>query len=120
MVCQGLNGMDLGEKKLVVQRATTGGGDGGKRGSTSGGSLAGGMNALPISSSSSTQLLALAQAENQPSTVLLLMNMVTPQELVDDEEYLGKMGESLMLTYDFELELTKNNHSIIIRYHGGY
>ncbi|VDH97726.1 splicing factor U2AF 65 kDa subunit [Mytilus galloprovincialis] len=67
--CAGLNGMQLGDKKVIVQRASVGK-----------------MNAqMPV------QLqvpgINLAQGAGPPTEVLCLMNMITPEELEDEEEY---------------------------------
>jgi len=71
--CAGLNGMQLGDKKLVVQRASIG--------------------------AKNTQLTAPVQIQvpglnpqqlqsgMMPTEVLCLMNMITPEELTDEEEY---------------------------------
>jgi len=70
---QGLNGMQLGDKKLIVQRANVG-------------SKGGGMMAQPVQ----IQVPGLTQVSGGagPATeVLCLLNMVTPDELRDDEEY---------------------------------
>ncbi len=77
VVCEGLNGMELADRNLVVQRASQGRNqpqDIGVANITSAAAL------LPI----------MAGVQSQPSTVLLLMNMVSPEELVDDDEYQGK------------------------------
>ncbi|XP_043216425.1 splicing factor U2AF 50 kDa subunit-like [Amphibalanus amphitrite] len=69
---QGLNGMQLGDKKLIVQRANVG-------------SKNSGMMA-PVQ----IQVPGLQQVSGGagPATeVLCLLNMVTPDELRDDEEY---------------------------------
>ncbi|CAB1334437.1 unnamed protein product [Coregonus sp. 'balchen'] len=63
----GLNGMQLGDKKLLVQRASVG--------SKNATLVPGLMN------SSMTQMAGL------PTEVLCLMNMVAVEELVDEEEY---------------------------------
>ncbi|XP_063446983.1 splicing factor U2AF 50 kDa subunit-like, partial [Mytilus trossulus] len=67
--CAGLNGMQLGDKKVIVQRASVGK-----------------MNAqMPV------QLqvpgINLSQGAGPPTEVLCLMNMITPEELEDEEEY---------------------------------
>lgn len=62
----GMHGMQLGDKKLVVQRASVG------------------SKTMP------TQLTIPGfdfSKEIQSTNVLCLMNMVTPEELVDDEDY---------------------------------
>ncbi|XP_049868702.1 splicing factor U2AF 50 kDa subunit [Pectinophora gossypiella] len=70
----GLNGMQLGDKKLIVQRASIG-----AKNST-----------LAMTGAAPVQLqvagLTLAGA-GPPTEVLCLLNMVTPEELRDEEEY---------------------------------
>jgi len=70
---QGLNGMQLGDKKLVVQRAIVG-----AKNNTN-------ITQMPVQ----IQVPGLQlQGTSGPATeVLCLMNMVTPDELKDDEEY---------------------------------
>jgi len=70
--CEGLNGMQLGDKKLVVQRASVG-----AKGGT-------GM-AAPVQ----VQVpgLNVSSGPGQATEVLCLMNMITPQELEDEDEY---------------------------------
>ncbi|XP_018322996.1 splicing factor U2AF 50 kDa subunit isoform X1 [Agrilus planipennis] len=67
----GLNGMQLGDKKLIVQRASVG---------------AKNATVLP-----SVQIqvpgLSLVGASGPATEVLCLLNMVTPDELKDEEEY---------------------------------
>ncbi|XP_052003565.1 splicing factor U2AF 65 kDa subunit-like isoform X2 [Xyrauchen texanus] len=74
----GLNGMQLGDKKLLVQRASVG----------SKNTTLTGVNQTPVTlqvpglmNSSVTQMGGI------PTEVLCLMNMVAPEELLDDEEY---------------------------------
>ncbi|KAI2655375.1 Splicing factor U2AF 65 kDa subunit [Labeo rohita] len=74
----GLNGMQLGDKKLLVQRASVG----------SKNTTLTGINQTPVTlqvpglvNSSVTQMGGI------PTEVLCLMNMVAPEELLDDEEY---------------------------------
>lgn len=70
----GLNGMQLGDKKLIVQRASIG-----AKNST-----------LALTGAAPVQIqvagLTLAGA-GPPTEVLCLLNMVTPDELRDEEEY---------------------------------
>merc|ERR1712142_2152 len=70
----GLNGMQLGDKKLIVQRASVGAKNN-----------PGAMLNLPV------QIQVPGMTGNigsgQPTKVLCLMNMVTVDELKDDEEY---------------------------------
>lgn len=76
---QGLNGMQLAEKKLIVQLASIGA----KNGPTN---QAASLPAMPIN----VQVpgLNLTGAGEAPATeVLCLLNMVTEEELEDEEEY---------------------------------
>lgn len=65
--------MELGDRKLVVQRASVGSAKN-----------AGVTNVL-----STSVLIPTGNGEMLPTAVLQLLNMVTPEELVDDEEYEG-------------------------------
>jgi len=72
----GLNGMQLGDKKLIVQRASVG---------------AKATTAMPLAP---VQIqvpgitnAAVTAAAGNPTEVLCLLNMVTPEELADEEEY---------------------------------
>lgn len=69
--CAGLNGMQLGDKKLIVQRASVG--------------AKNAQNQAPV------QLqvpgLNLNQGAGQATEVLCLMNMIMPEELEDEDEY---------------------------------
>jgi len=70
IACQGLNGMQLGDKKLIVQRASVGAKN------------AANQPAVQI------QIPGLNLNISQAATeVLCLMNMVVPEELEDEEEY---------------------------------
>ncbi|MGH0149864.1 UNVERIFIED_CONTAM: hypothetical protein FKN15_047848, partial [Acipenser sinensis] len=71
----GLNGMQLGDKKLIVQRASVGA-----------------KNANPsaiIQTLVTLQVPGLQTFQNtgMPTEVLCLLNMVMPEELVEDDEY---------------------------------
>lgn len=70
----GLNGMQLGDKKLIVQRASVG-----AKNTSVGGQVA------PVQ----IQVPGLSQVgtSGPPTEVLCLLNMVTPDELRDEEEY---------------------------------
>lgn len=76
--CAGLNGMQLGDKKLIVQRASVGA----KAMSSS-------MPQAPVTIQVPGLDVTAVQAAGvaHPTEVLCLMNMVTPEELQDDEEY---------------------------------
>ncbi len=71
----GLNGMQLGDKKLIVQRASVGAKN------------TAAMNVAPVQ----IQVPGIAGSINagpgNPTEVLCLLNMVTPEELTDEEEY---------------------------------
>ncbi|KAJ3105683.1 hypothetical protein HDU97_007660 [Phlyctochytrium planicorne] len=73
IAAQGLNGMDLGDKKLIVQRASIG--------ATKPGITAYAPTAVP------TTLLSLSSINMDPTTVVMLLNMVVAEDLIDDEEY---------------------------------
>lgn len=66
--------MELGDRKLVVQRASVGA----RHMDVPQGGMP--MNVMPIG----------PVKEEDATRVLQLMNMVTPEELEDDEEYQGK------------------------------
>nr|XP_054597240.1 U2 small nuclear RNA auxiliary factor 2a [Nothobranchius furzeri] len=73
----GLNGMQLGDKKLLVQRASVGS----KNATLTTINQTPATLQVPGLNSSVTQMGGL------PTEVLCLMNMVAPEELLDDEEY---------------------------------
>jgi len=73
--CAGLNGMQLGDKKLVVQRASVGKNPG------TGQPV---MMNMQIPGLSMDQV---ASAGSSATEVLCLMNMVMPEDLEDEEEY---------------------------------
>jgi splicing factor U2AF subunit len=78
----GLNGMQLGDKKLIVQRASVGAKSGPLAAALSG--------AAAIAAPVTIQVPGLQNVGGglgQPTEVLCLMNMVVPEELNDDEEY---------------------------------
>ncbi|KAG0330001.1 U2 small nuclear RNA auxiliary factor 2 [Podila humilis] len=80
VACQGLNNMMLGEKKLVVQRASVGSSrQGGQNGP------AGGANAIALHPN--LKLPSSGPIDVVPTEVLQLLNMVSPEELEDDQEY---------------------------------
>lgn len=71
---EGLNGMPLGDKQLKVQRASIG--------ATQAAGLEMGVNAM--------SMLAGTTSDNlDDGRVLQLLNMVTPEELIDNEDYEG-------------------------------
>lgn len=67
----GLNGMQLGENKLLVQLSCTG-----NR-----------TTIAPMSSQTHIAGIDLSKGAGPPTEVLCLMNMVTEEDLVNDEEY---------------------------------
>ena len=77
----GLNGMQLGDKKLVVQRASVGA------------KVLGGPDGLiQLGMPIAIPGLQIEGGFQSPTEVLCLMNMVTVDELQDDEEYEGVHG----------------------------
>jgi len=76
LACQGLNGLNLQDKTLVVQRANTAARPAGS----------GGMD--PIMAAMMGIGAPLAPTSTAAATkILQLLNMCTPEELLDDEEY---------------------------------
>lgn len=73
---QGLNGMDLGDKKLKVQKASVG--------VTQVAGVEMGVAAMSM-------LAGTTSTDSEETRVLQLLNMVTPEELMDNDDYEGKM-----------------------------
>lgn len=71
---EGLNGMELGDKHLKVQRASIG--------VTQASGLEMGVNAMSM-------LAGTTSNDLEEGRVLQLLNMVTPEELIDNEDYAG-------------------------------
>lgn len=69
---EGLNGMELGDKHLKVQRASIG--------VTQASGLEMGVNAMSM-------LAGTTSTDLEEGRVLQLLNMVTPEELIDNQEY---------------------------------
>ncbi|KAI9680927.1 MAG: hypothetical protein M1829_001007 [Trizodia sp. TS-e1964] len=69
---EGLNGMELGDKHLIVQRASIG--------MQQASGLEMGVNAMSMLAGTTSQ-------ELEEGRVLQLLNMVTPEELIDNENY---------------------------------
>jgi hypothetical protein len=92
-VIEGLNDITLGDGNLKVSRATVG--------VKQSAGLDGGVGAI--------SMLASASAEEnlEHGRVICLMNMVTSDELINDEEYEGKSALSLTL----QLQLTPAQRS---------
>lgn len=84
---QGLNGMQLGEKKLIVQRASVGAKGGLPPEALIDSTLVGLPQPINIPG------LTVGAGGNQMTPVLCLMNMVDVQELDDDDEYEGIMED---------------------------
>jgi splicing factor U2AF subunit len=79
LACSGLNGMQLGDKKLVMQRASVG--------KNPGGAAAGGQMMTNLQIPGLT-INPGGKATAGPATqVLCLMNMINVEDLEDDEEY---------------------------------
>lgn len=103
VACQGLSGMELGDRFLVVQRASVG--QSGR--SNASGSHAPTQDVTTLALRSAPNVIAGAASEGQPTRVLQMLNMVTPDELVDNQDYedlledikeeCGKFGEILEL-----------------------
>lgn len=67
IACKGLHELELGDKKLIVQRAS--------------------IASKPLQSSILPHLTLLTDQSTAASTVLQLMNMIAKEELLDDDEY---------------------------------
>lgn len=76
--------MELGDRKLVVQRAQSGQRSGTTTAMT--GANAGALGVRPS--------FAGAQGTGEPTACMTMLNMVTPEELVDDVEY-GEIVEDV-------------------------
>lgn len=77
--------MQFSDKKLVVQRASVGAKSGPLAGT--GSASATGANMIPIPVTLQVPGLSSVGMSQGATEVLCLMNMVTPEELVDEEEY---------------------------------
>lgn len=107
LACQGLNDMELGDRKLVVQRASAGQRVGQQGGG--GGLGATGANAGALGSrGGGLPLPAGGEGAGDPTQCMTMLNMVTPQELVDDVEY-GEIVE------DIREECAKYGHVADVR-----
>ncbi|CAG8527706.1 2574_t:CDS:2 [Ambispora gerdemannii] len=99
LACQGLNNMELGDRKLVVQRASVG--------STKNTGVA--ITSLPPS-----LLIPANNGEMQPTRILQLLNMVTPEELIDDDEYAGMFINDFYVSYDRNHKNIPKNISFLL------
>jgi len=72
---QSLNGMELGDKYLIVQRASVG--------------AKPGMPNLPYNQFPEIPrpIMPAGESNTSDARILLMLNMVTPEDLVDDQEY---------------------------------
>ena len=75
---EGLNDMELGDKHLKVQRASIGN------------TQAAGLG-VEMSVGAMSMLAGTTSSEFEGGRVLQLLNMVTPEELIDNEEYEGRL-----------------------------
>ncbi|XP_036597973.1 splicing factor U2AF 65 kDa subunit-like [Trichosurus vulpecula] len=73
----GLNGMQLGDKKLLVQRASVGAKN----------AMLSTIKQTPVTLQVPGLMSSEVQMSGHPTEVLCLLNMVLPEELLDDEEY---------------------------------
>ena len=87
---EGLNGMELGDKNLKVQRASIG--------AAQASGLEMGVNAMSMLAGTTSDTL-------DEGRVLQLLNMVTPEELIDNEEYEGKCIQQLTHTSSNQISL---------------
>ncbi|CAI8007232.1 Splicing factor U2AF 50 kDa subunit [Geodia barretti] len=88
---QGLNGMQLGDKKLIVQRASVGAS---KVITGEGADMSMFMPSIPnVPLPINIPGLQVAGTAQEATEVLCLMNMVSKEELEDDEEYEGIMED---------------------------
>ncbi|PWN21356.1 hypothetical protein BCV69DRAFT_282089 [Microstroma glucosiphilum] len=103
LACEGLNDMELGDRKLVVQRASAG-----QRTAGQSGLGATGANAGPLGGGRGFDLGSAAQGAGDPTRCMTMLNMVTTDELVDDVEY-GEIVE------DIREECAKYGHVADVR-----
>ena len=116
IACHGLNNMMLGEKKLVVQRASVG--------STRSSNPAGGANAIALHPN--LMLATNGATEVLPTNVLQLLNMVTPEELEDDQEFQGMIHTVIYISMFLYYKVLFTSTDIVTslfslsanRYHG--
>lgn len=84
LACQGLNGMELGDRNLVVQRASVGSEKKAQAIAATGANAGVLGSAVP---SSVQQFAGEGGDAGEPTSCMVMLNMVTPDELQDDEEY---------------------------------
>ncbi|KAK4702393.1 splicing factor U2AF 65 kDa subunit, partial [Phenoliferia sp. Uapishka_3] len=78
VACQGLNGMELGDRFLVVQRAALGANPGKRPGEP---------DYLPMAPVTAPSIIAASSGQGTPTKVLQILNMVAVEELTNDEDY---------------------------------
>ena len=78
---QGLNGMELGDKRLKVEKASIG--------ITQVAGIEMGVNAMSM-------LAGTTSSDAEESRVLQLLNMVTPEELMDNDDYEGRVKRRVL------------------------
>lgn len=88
LACEGLNNMELGDRKLIVQRASIG--------AKHEGFPTDYMTHVPLTAAD--YLPINGASEEEATRVLQLMNMVTPEELEDEDEYKGRIYMYLALS----------------------
>jgi splicing factor U2AF subunit len=81
---EGLNNMELGDSTLKVQRASIG--------MKQAAGVEMGVNAMAM-------MAGTTSADLEPSRVLQLLNMVTPEELMDNDEYEGNYSPLITKKY---------------------
>jgi splicing factor U2AF subunit len=86
---EGLNGMELGDKSIKVFRASIG--------SIQAAGLDMGVNAMSMFAKTTSQDL-------EASPVLQLLNMVTAEELIDNDDYEGSFSPALLLFHLFSVD----------------
>jgi splicing factor U2AF subunit len=84
IACQGLNGMDLGGKKLIVQRASQGANKPLPAGTSASATL---HSIVP------TKALTGASSLDNPTNVLLLLNMFDKEDIDEPSDYSGILND---------------------------
>lgn len=90
---EGLNGMELGDKHLKVQRASIG--------VTQAAGLEMGVNAMSM-------LAGTTSTDLDEGRVLQLLNMVTAEELIDNEDYQGRSSRRSLSRVARQLTTPRN------------
>lgn len=92
LAVEGLNGMELGPQNIKVQRASIG--------VSQAAGLEMSVNAMSV-------LAGTASTDLEEGRVLQLLNMVTPEDLLDNEDYEGLFS---LLPSHHDLALTRCRH----------